>query len=167
MTLLWHGARPVGICVFASPARVLAQRHRVFGIRSASRAVTMKALERQLWTLSRVVLHPSYRGAGLAAEFMRNSCRLVPRPWIEAQTQLGWFHPLFERAGFIRIGHSKARKKSRAGHSIVYGGGTRRHGRQKLITEETYQQGRFAEPVYYLYDNRQHTGITHGAEQES
>lgn len=113
----------------------------------------MRALERQLWTLSRVVLHPSYRGAGLASAFVRASCRHAPRPWIESQTQMGWFNPFLERAGFVRVGEAEARMERRVDYSIIYGGGTRSHGRQRLVSQEAYEKSRFAEPVYYIFDN--------------
>lgn len=156
MTLLWHGEKPVGICVFTSAPRWLSQRNRYFGLKGHTRSFTTRALDRQLFLLSRVVLHPAYRGAGIAAAFVRRSCELCPRPWIETQAQMGWINPFFEKAGFLRVGHVEAKDRPRAAHSGIYGGGTRRHGQATFVSKETHDKSRFAEPVYYIFDNREH-----------
>lgn len=104
--------------------------------------------------LSRVVIHPTYRGAGLAAEFIRASCWSSPWPWIETLTEMGHFHPFFEKAGFVRVGASSTSRKSRADHSRLYAGRASRSGRRKLVSAETHEKSRYAEPVYYVFDNR-------------
>lgn len=104
--------------------------------------------------LQRVVIHPTYRGAGLAAAFVRRACELCTFPWIETLTQMGHIHPFFEKAGFVRIGVSEAKTRSRKNHSALYGG-KRRHGQPAFLTQETFDKSRYARPVYYLFDNRQ------------
>ncbi|HVJ69234.1 MAG TPA: hypothetical protein VM510_14705 [Caulifigura sp.] len=106
--------------------------------------------------LSRVVLHPTYRGAGIAADFVRRSCELCPFPWIETLTEMGRVNPFFEKAGFVRVPVDDTRRagvKSRRGHSSIYGG-RRRDGRRILVSQETYEKSRHARPVYYIFDNR-------------
>jgi len=163
VTVLWHGREPIGICVFTSPALALAQRSRYFGLSGRWSKVRVQALNRQLVTLSRVVLHPTYRGAGIAAAFIRASCRSCPWPWIESLAEMGRLNPFFERAGFRRVGVNVSRslgsdrdtgKRSRAKHSAIYGG--RRHGetRRRLVTVETHEKSRYAEPAYFIFDNR-------------
>lgn len=160
MTLLWHGDEPIGMCVFTSPAISLRHRNRFFGLSGRWSRVKLQSLNRQLVTLSRVVIHPVYRGAGLATWFIQESCRHCAWPWIETLTQMGHINPFFERAGFLRVGVSGSHRDSRAGHSRVghssiYGGGAKRHGRKRrLITKETNEKSRFAQPVYYIFDNR-------------
>ena len=104
VTLLWHEDRPVGICVFAAPARSLRLRNQLFGLRQTSDRLFLQRLNGQLWVLARVVIHPTYRGAGLASAFVRTSCQGCPVPWIETLTAMGHLHPFFEKAGFRRIG---------------------------------------------------------------
>lgn len=154
MTVLWHGTRAVGICVFTSAPRCLAERNRYFGLRDAARSLSLRALDRQLFALARVVVHPAYRGAGVASAFVRRSCELAPRPWIEAQAQMGWINPFFEKAGFVRVGHATARDRDLRAYSALHAGGSRRHGRTRLVSTETHRKSRFAEPVYYVFDNR-------------
>lgn len=159
VTLLWHGDEPIGICVFTTPPRALRQRSRYFGLRGGWSRVRLQTLNRQIALLARVVIHPTYRGAGIAAAFVRESCRSCRWPWIESLAQMGHIHPFFEKAGFQRVGVSGAVRRDRRGHSAIYGAGRtgvgrKRHGQTNLVSRETYEKSRYAEPVYYLFDNR-------------
>lgn len=150
MTLLWHNDRPIGICVFTAPARSLALRNRYFGLRPQRGPLgrlLLQQLNRQLWTLARVVLHPTYRGAGVAAAFVRTSCRLCPVDWIETLSAMGHVNPLFERAGFRRVGViAPPRRSQEHAYCQIYGG--------RRLSAETVRKSRHAQPVYYVYDNR-------------
>ncbi len=141
-----------------SPAISLRQRNKFFGKPGRWSRVAIKSLNEQLVTLSRVVLHPVYRGAGLAAAFIRQSCLASPWPWIETLTQMGHINPVFEKAGFRRVGITKKpARRSRREHSALYGAGSKRHARTQsanLITQETNEKSRHAAPVYYVFDNR-------------
>lgn len=103
MIVLWHGREPIGVCVFCTPAPSVRARSRIFGLKRMPRGPILAGLTRQLWTLSRVVLHPAYRGGGIAAAFVRGACELCPVPWIEALAVMGRVNPFFERAGFRRV----------------------------------------------------------------
>lgn len=148
VTLLWHGTLPIGICVFSAPARSLALRHRYFGITQSADSFSLKKLNQQLWVLSRIVLHPTYRGAGLASDFVRASCWSCPVPWIETLSVMGHLNPFFEKAGFRRVGVvRKAHSMSARQYAQLYGG--------SQLTSETVRKSAHAEPVYYVFDNRQ------------
>jgi len=158
VTVLWHDDRPIGICVFTSPPLSLAQRNRFFRRRSRWSRLGLRVLNRQLVHLSRVVLHPTYRGAGLAAQFVRDSCEAVPFPWVETLAAMGQINPLFERAGFTRVGSSAPGSSDRFRHSAIYGSPTKSHGEasksKRLLSEESHAKSRFGCPVYYVFDNR-------------
>ncbi|TWT49831.1 hypothetical protein KOR42_39040 [Thalassoglobus neptunius] len=77
-------------------------------------------------------------------------------PWIETLAEMGHINPFFERAGFLRIGTSQPGPRSRTSHSTLYGS-RKRHGQEKsLLTKETFEKSRFANPIYYIFDNREH-----------
>ena len=109
-------------------------------------------------TLSRVVLHPTYRGAGLGRLFIRRCCELCPYPWIETLTQMGESNPVFEQAGFLRLGASKTVARSRQSHSVLYRRKQKNGKKTPLLTRETYDKSRFSNPVYFLFDNRANAG---------
>jgi len=154
VTLLWHGEQAVGICLFTCPPLALKQRRRFFGMSGRWSRLCLQLLNRQLVNLSRVVLHPLYRGVGLASAFVRRSCELCPWPWIESLAQMGHVNPFFEKAGFVKVGRSKATTKSRTGHSALWGTQRGAGKRPKLVSAETFHKSRYAEPVYYVFDNR-------------
>ncbi|MFM8273452.1 MAG: ATP-binding cassette domain-containing protein [Gemmata sp.] len=145
VVLLWHGAEPVGICVFATPAASLSLRTRFFGLTDPRSPVALSALNEQLWLLQRVVLHPTYRGAGIASTFVRGACESCPVDWVETLTAMGAANPVFERAKFVKIG--AVARTGRAGQ----------FGPRAGIAADTARKSRFAEPVYYLFDNRGRT----------
>jgi len=149
--LLWHGKTPVGIVVFGTPAAALAQRSRYFGLKNPRSGLGLQSLNSQLWLLQRVVLHPTYRGAGIASDFLRRACELCEIDWIETLSAMGHANPVFERAGFTRVG---VVKRGGSAHG-AYG------GRAKL-SAETRAKSRFSEPVYYLFDNRGRKGVQKG-----
>ena len=156
--LLWHGDEPIGISVFIAPPKTLSKRNRFFGHSGRWNRTTLRTMNRQLVTLSRVVLHPTYRGAGIGHAFIRRCCELCPAPWIETLTQMGHANPVFERAGFQKLGASQVQHRSIQSHSALY---SRKpsHGQKKLLlTTETFEKSRFSSPVYYLFDNRAQAG---------
>jgi N-acetylglutamate synthase-like GNAT family acetyltransferase len=101
-------------------------------------------LNQQLWVLSRVVIHPTYRGAGLASDFVRVSCETCPVPWIETLSAMGHLNPFFERAGFHRVGviHKEKPMNAKA-YASLYG--------SRCLTEETVKKSERSEPVYYVF----------------
>lgn len=144
VTLLWHGAEAVGVCVFGTPAASLSLRTRYFGLSNPRSHVALAALNEQLWLLQRVVLHPTYRGAGVGAAFVRRACELCPVDWIETLSAMGRANPFFERAGFERVGVIRRTPGAAGGQ---YGSGRR-------VSAETAVKSRFSDPVYYVFDNR-------------
>lgn len=164
-TLLWHDMEPIGVCLFVSPPLSLAPRNRYFGRSGRWSRTSIRAMNAQLVTLSRVVLHPSYRGAGLAAAFVRRSCELCPYRWIETLTQMGHVNPFFEKAGFVRAGTTSPKGSTRSAHSTIYGG-RKQSNRKSLLTPETFRKSRHAHPVYYVFDNRNRDNESRGREDE-
>ena len=145
--MLWHGREPIGICVFGTPAASLSLRTKFFGLFNPRRGVAMAGLNQQLWLLQRVVIHPTYRGAGIAASFVRRACDLCPVDWIETLSAMGQANPFFERAGFVRVGVIRKRDSNNAAYCAY---GSKRH----RVSAETAAKSRFSEPVYYVFDNR-------------
>ena len=149
IVLLRHGNEPIGICVFSAPAAALALRSRYFGLTNPRSSVALAALNRQLWLLSRVVLHPTYRGAGIGAEFVRWACETCPVKWIETLSAMGRASPFFERAGFTRVGVVE-----RSTHSRERSGVCQFAGPTRCVSTSTRAKSDHSNPVYYVFDNR-------------
>jgi GNAT superfamily N-acetyltransferase len=140
-------SKPIGICVFGAPAASLSLRTKFFGLSNPRSGVALAGLNQQLWLLQRVVLDPTYRGAGIAAAFVRRACRLCPVDWIETLSAMGQANPFFERAGFVRVGVIGKNGAKRARYGAY---GTKR----SRVSGATMAKSRFSEPVYYILDNR-------------
>lgn len=104
----WEGpawempARVVGAAVLSMPAlrgrqRDAALDRRYAAIRSARQRARM--LNDELRCISRVVVHPQFRGLGLAVKLVRRVLRDAPTPLVEALAAMGHVHPFFEKAG--------------------------------------------------------------------
>ena len=54
-------------------------------------------------TISRVIVRPEYRGAGLAGVVIAGLIARCRTRYIESTAEMGAFHPMFERAGLTRL----------------------------------------------------------------
>ena len=54
-------------------------------------------------TIARVIVHPQFRGLGLAARLVRRVCEQCPTRYVEAFAAMGEVHPFFEQAGMRRV----------------------------------------------------------------
>lgn len=54
--------------------------------------------------VSRVVLDPRYRGAGIAAEFLKTAVRFAPTRYVEMVTSMGETSRFWRSAGFADYG---------------------------------------------------------------
>lgn len=59
-------------------------------------------LNRDFRTISRVIIHPQFRGLGLAAALVRETLPRAGTPYVEAFAAMGRVHPFFEKAGMTR-----------------------------------------------------------------
>jgi len=63
------------------------------------RAAALALLNREMEWISRVIVHPVFRGSGLAVRIVRHALRTAHSPWIEALAVMGAVHPFFVKAG--------------------------------------------------------------------
>ena len=91
----------VGVIVYSMPVPQIAIRNRIFGDRFAKGPIgnRLQRLSREMRTISRVVIHPIFRGLSLAGRIVRETLPLAGTPYVEALAAMGRVHPFFERAG--------------------------------------------------------------------
>ncbi len=100
-------ARPpiVALLVESPPVRNCAARNAVFGDRYAGGgrgARGSRWLSDQVRCISRVIVHPRWRGLGLAARLVQWALATRTTPVVEALAAMGAIHPFLERAGMTR-----------------------------------------------------------------
>jgi GNAT superfamily N-acetyltransferase len=90
-----------GVLVESLPALGCALRSaalpRMFAMKD--RRMAAAKLNRDMRTISRVIVHPMFRSTGLAVGLVRHVLQHAQTPYIEALAAMGRVHPFFERAG--------------------------------------------------------------------
>ncbi|MGB0716179.1 MAG: ATP-binding cassette domain-containing protein [Phycisphaerae bacterium] len=67
-------------------------------------------VNRDFRIVRRLIVHPDYRGRGLGHQLLRVSLSKIKTRFIECLSTIGYFNPVFEKAGMIRIGPCRAIK---------------------------------------------------------
>ncbi len=94
--------RIAGVLVESLPSLSCRLREEATGDRFRSIAdlrMRAKALNRELRCISRVVIHPQWRGLGLAVRLVRAALADATTPMTEAIAAMGKVNPFFEHAG--------------------------------------------------------------------
>jgi len=92
---------PVAVLVVSPPLPSVRGRNIATAGRysTAGRAISLARLNAEVEAISRVVVHPVYRGLGLAGRLIRHALAKAQTPVVEALAVMGRVHPLFDRAG--------------------------------------------------------------------
>ena len=99
------GREPVGVIVYMMPVphnhlRNLATANRYVNLGSQGAALAM--LNKEIRCISRVVIHPQYRGISLATWLVKETLPLMSTPLVEASAVMARVNSFFERAGMVR-----------------------------------------------------------------
>lgn len=79
----------------------------VFGRKSAlGKNFTIKELNENFATISRVILHPKYRSIGLGVRLVKETLPLVGRQFVEVMAVMAKYNSFFEKAGMEKIAES-------------------------------------------------------------
>ena len=94
----------IGVIVYAMPMANSGLRHQATGRRYlvGNTRERMVLLNREMRTISRVVIHPQFRGIGLAARLVRETLKKAGTVYVEAQAAMGQVNPFFEKASMTR-----------------------------------------------------------------
>jgi hypothetical protein len=95
---------PVGVIVYAMPTLNCRMRNVVTDNRycGPNRSAGARLLNRELRRISRVVIHPAWRGIGLGCWLVSQTLHRAGTNYVEALAAMGRVHPLFEKAGMAR-----------------------------------------------------------------
>jgi ABC-type transport system involved in cytochrome c biogenesis ATPase subunit/predicted N-acetyltransferase YhbS len=68
---------------------------------------TFKEMQKELSTITRVIVHPKYRTIGLGIKLVKESLPKAPTPCVETIAVMARYNPFFEKAGMQKIAESK------------------------------------------------------------
>ena len=89
-----------GVIVYSYPSPMCFGRNQVW-------KGSLQQLQRQISTISRVVIHPKYRSIGLGAKLVGETLAQAGTPCVEAVAVMARYNPFFEKAGMRKIAESK------------------------------------------------------------
>ncbi len=67
-------------------------------------------LQKEVSTITRVVIHPKYRTIGLGAKIVKETLPLAGTPYVETLAVMAKYNPFFEKAGMQKIAENKPNK---------------------------------------------------------
>ena len=91
--------RTIGVGVLSYPTLRCFAREEALKLQGVAPELRTRFLNRHLRTISRVIVHPQFRGIGLSGFLVRQLCLQCPTRYVEAIAKLATFHPLFDRGG--------------------------------------------------------------------
>ena len=100
--VLRRGDEVCGVILYKYPGLACQGRKQAFG-----RVLTIQELNRDLTTVARVVVRPKYRTIGLGTKLVKDTLRLVDKPYVEMIAVMAKYNPFAERAGMKKILESK------------------------------------------------------------
>lgn len=96
-------SRVVAVGVLSFPGFRSLPRERALNLRGLSHRERLHFTNAHLRTISRVVVHPQFRGLGLASELVRKLLEICPTRYVEASAVMARVHPFFAAAGMRRV----------------------------------------------------------------
>lgn len=97
----------IGVIIYVSTFMQLALRNKVFpeykGNLSQKEELSM-TVNRDIVRLSRIIIHPKFRGVGLAQKLVRETLPLTGKRIVETVAAMPKYNPFFEKAGMIKVG---------------------------------------------------------------
>ena len=103
--LTWN-SQVIGVAVYSLPFLHAAGRSKLF-----PEYADKQRLNREVRRISRVIIDPKFRGAGLAAAFISQCNRLMGMRVIESLAVMAKYNPFFVKAGMAVGGVSKASRE--------------------------------------------------------
>jgi len=88
----------IGVIVYSYPPILSFGRNRYFGYR-----IPVKQLNKDFVIISRVVIHPKFRGIGLGVKLVKETLPLVDKKYVETVAVMAKYNPFFEKAGMKKV----------------------------------------------------------------
>ncbi|MEM2953604.1 MAG: GNAT family N-acetyltransferase [Candidatus Bathyarchaeia archaeon] len=89
-----------GVIVYSYPPATIFGRKKVL-------KNNLTQLQKELSTITRVVIHPKYRSIGLGTKIVKETLPLAGTPNVETLAVMAKYNPFFEKAGMQKIAESK------------------------------------------------------------
>jgi hypothetical protein len=94
----------VGVIVYSMPTAGAQMRNIATGgiFAGLDKGTRLKLINKNIRTISRVIIEPRFRSLGLAVRLVRETMPIMDVPFVEALAVMGRANPFFEKAGMTR-----------------------------------------------------------------
>jgi hypothetical protein len=94
----------VGVIVYSMPTAGAQMRNIATGYSFAGldKGTRLKLINKNIRTISRVIIEPRFRSLGLAVRLVRETMPIMDVPFVEALAVMGRANPFLEKAGLMR-----------------------------------------------------------------
>jgi hypothetical protein len=94
----------VGVIVYSMPTAGCQMRTITTGnlFSGLDKSTRLKLINKNIRTISRVIIEPRFRSLGLAARLVKETMPIMNVPFVEALAVMGRISPFFEKAGMTR-----------------------------------------------------------------
>ncbi|MEM3788631.1 MAG: ATP-binding cassette domain-containing protein [Candidatus Bathyarchaeia archaeon] len=100
---LKRGEEACGVIVYSHPPPTMPGRNKVW-------KGNIKKLQKEISTITRVVIHPKYRAIGLGQKLVKETLTKAGTPYVETLAVMAKYNPFFEKAGMQKITESQPNK---------------------------------------------------------
>ncbi len=128
-----------------------AARNAAFGLRGLSGRAYVRLINDNFASVTRLVIDPRYRGAGIGAKLLRRGAEMSGKPWVEMASEMANLVPFAEAAGFRRMGRARDKLRSRQRDDGCWYG---RKDNRRQSWPDFLRRVRFSRPAYHVFDNR-------------
>jgi ABC-type lipoprotein export system ATPase subunit len=108
----------IGVILYTVSFLNLSLRNKIFPeYKTSAQQPTHLATKRvnsEILRISRIIIHPKYRGVGLAAELIRRTMPLCNVRIVETVAAMASHNPFFEKAGMVKVGKMEFNKSQKA-----------------------------------------------------
>jgi len=130
---LTHHGRTIGIILYGPSFMNLRYRNQLFPEYNKN----IKKVNAEILRITRIIIHPKYRGVGLAQELIRLTMPMVNKRIVETIAAIAQYNPFFEKAGMKLVGKQKFAKNQEDFVKFVEGLGTN----IGLLQDHTFRKG--------------------------
>lgn len=100
----------IGVIVYSGSYLNLKPRNMVFGDRyifTPGDYNKAKLINEEIARISRVIIHPKFRGIGLGEFLVRETLRMVNAKVVEVLAVMAKYNPFFQKAGMVRVDYQR------------------------------------------------------------
>lgn len=117
-----HNNDLIGVVCYSYPPLALKGRNTYTDRYKNSTSEIAKLINKELKIVSRIVIHPKYRGIGLATDLLKETMPLTNQKYIELLAVMGRFNPFAEKSGMIKVEYEESNKYKKIQNYLIQHG---------------------------------------------